>query len=63
MPHDPSALYHLLSMYIRMYEPHSAREDTVIFPGFRQLVSPNRFNRSGEKFEEIEEQKFSEKCS
>lgn len=51
-------LAHLLSEYIRMYEPHEAREDTVLFPAFRELVSPKVFYELGEKFEEIEEKKF-----
>lgn len=55
---QPMELADLLSSYIRMYEPHSAREDTVIFPAFRQLVSPGRFEQLGQKFEEIEEQPF-----
>lgn len=51
-------LMQLLMLYIRMYEPHSAREDTVIFPAFHNLVSEETFMQLGEKFEEIEEQKF-----
>jgi Uncharacterized conserved protein len=53
-------LFSLLSLYINMYEPHSAREDTVIFPSFRDIISPSQFKKLGEKFEEIEEQKFGE---
>jgi hemerythrin-like domain-containing protein len=48
----------LLSTYINMYDPHSAREDTVIFPAFHELVSQEKFKELGERFEEIEEQKF-----
>jgi hypothetical protein len=40
-----------LSSYIRMYEPYSAREDTVVFPEFHNIIS-------AETFEEIEEPKF-----
>ncbi|MDP4146620.1 MAG: hemerythrin domain-containing protein [Bacillota bacterium] len=53
-------LIHLLSSYINMYEPHSAREDTVVFPAFHELLAPEEFNKLGEVFEEIEEQKFGE---
>ena len=28
-----------------MYEPHEAREDTVVFPTFRQVTSDTVFNR------------------
>ncbi|KXL53870.1 hypothetical protein CLNEO_10960 [Anaerotignum neopropionicum] len=51
-------LAYLLSQYIRMYEPHSAREDTVVFPAFHNLVSEETLKELGEEFEEIEEQKF-----
>ena len=32
------ALVQDVSAFIRMYEPHEAREDTVVFPAFRDLV-------------------------
>lgn len=53
-------LIQLMSEFIQMYEPHSAREDTVIFPAFHQLTPPDTFRTLGEKFEDIEEQKFGE---
>lgn len=51
-------LAYLLSLYIRMYEPHSAREDTVLFPAFRSLLAQRKFEQLGKLFEEIEEQNF-----
>ena len=56
--HERLRLVYLLSFYIYMYEPHSAREDTVLFPAFRGLIDPKKFEQLGERFEEIEEQKF-----
>ena len=50
----------LLSDFIEMYEPHSAREDTVVFPAFHQMTPADEFNDLGELFESIEEQKFGE---
>lgn len=41
-----------------MYRPHEAREDTVLFPAFKEVVSENEYNSLGEDFEEIEHQKF-----
>ena len=32
-------LRRLLHPFVRMYEPHEAREDTVLFPAFRKIVS------------------------
>ncbi len=43
-----------------MYEPHSVREDTVVFPTFHRLISTTEFIALGKKFESIEEQKFGE---
>lgn len=51
-------LTHLLPLYINMYAPHSAREDTVVFPTFHESVTPEEFEKLGDRFEEIEEQKF-----
>ncbi|MBL4931744.1 hemerythrin domain-containing protein [Clostridium paridis] len=53
-------LIQLLSLYINMYDPHSAREDTVIFPAFHEVVNPEEFKELGDLFEKIEEQKFGE---
>ena len=60
---DPSqqesiALY--LSLYIRMFRPHEAREDTVLFPALHQLISREEYEKLGDKFEEIEHQQFGE---
>ena len=35
-----------------MYEPHEAREDTVLFPAFRKLVTPDEYMALGEEFED-----------
>ena len=57
---DHTRLIYLLSEFIEMYEPHSAREDTVVFPAFHQMTPADDFNDLGELFESIEEQKFGE---
>ncbi|MDB5388782.1 MAG: hypothetical protein JWM11_4428 [Planctomycetaceae bacterium] len=46
--------------FIRMYRPHEAREDTVLFPGLHKLVSAKRIAELGEQFEEQEHQLFGE---
>lgn len=48
----------LLSSFIRMYRPHEAREDTVLFPAFRTIVSKNEYDSLGEDFEKNEEKMF-----
>lgn len=48
----------LLSSFITMYRPHEAREDTVLFPAFRKLVSTHEYDSLGEEFERNEEKHF-----
>lgn len=40
--------------FIRMYEPHAAREDTVLFPAFRALVGDKELARLQDVFEDRE---------
>ena len=47
-----------LQQFIHMYVPHAAREDTVLFPAFRQIVSDKEFAELGEQFEKREDQLF-----
>jgi len=50
----------LMRQFIRMYEPHEAREDTVLFPALRQIVSKQEFGALGEEFEKKEHALFGE---
>ena len=43
-----------LRKFIRMYEPHAAREDTVLFPAFRALVGKRELARLQDVFEDKE---------
>jgi hemerythrin-like domain-containing protein len=49
-----------LLAFIRMYEPHAAREDTVLFPALHGLVSRSEYDALGEDFERREHQTFGE---
>jgi hemerythrin-like domain-containing protein len=40
-----------LESFIRMYRPHEAREGSVLFPAFRDLVTREEFEKLGETFE------------
>ncbi|MBO9703302.1 MAG: hemerythrin domain-containing protein [Sporocytophaga sp.] len=53
-------LIELLSMFNTMYNPHEAREDTVLFPAFRKIVSQHEYDSLGEEFEKNEHKKFGE---
>ena len=44
--------------FARMYEPHAAREDTIIFPAFKKAVGPQSYDELGDRFEEIERREF-----
>jgi hypothetical protein len=41
-----------------MYEHHAAREDTVVFPAWKDALSAHQLDEMGELFEEIEHQQF-----
>ncbi len=43
-----------MRQFIRMYEPHSAREDTVLFPAFAELVTEKELRALMETFEQKE---------
>ncbi len=49
-----------MNLFIRMYRPHEAREDTVLFPALHSIVSRNEYDAMGEEFEKREHQLFGE---
>ena len=55
---DKKELAAALASFVRMYAPHEAREDTVLFPALRGLVSANEYDALGETFEKEEHKKF-----
>jgi hemerythrin-like domain-containing protein len=55
---DRGGLAKALAAFVRMYEPHEAREDTVLFPAIRQVVTPKEYDALGEEFEEREHRLF-----
>ncbi len=63
-PQDPQTrtkLADYMRLFIRMYRPHAAREDTVIFPAFHDIVTADEYIQLGEQFEARETQLFGEK--
>jgi len=52
------ALVQDMSAFIRMYEPHEAREDTVVFPALRDVVPAVQFRDMAETFEDEEHRRF-----
>ncbi len=47
-----------LEKFIRMYNPHEAREDTILFPAFHEIVTQIEYDALGEEFEKKENQLF-----
>ena len=45
-PQSAAALKDAMQQFVRMYAPHEAREDTVLFPALRTVVSKTRVRRA-----------------
>jgi hemerythrin-like domain-containing protein len=52
------ALSRALHEFVIMYEHHAAREDTDVFPAWKQSLSAEAYREMGEEFERIEKQVF-----
>jgi len=44
--------------FVRMYEPHEAREDTVVYPAFRALLTPTEIADLGDRFAQLQTEQF-----
>lgn len=51
-------LVELITLFNNMYRPHETREDTVLFPAFRKIVSKHEYDSLGEEFEKNEHKLF-----
>jgi hemerythrin-like domain-containing protein len=47
-----------MRQFIRMYNVHEAREDTVLFPAFRDMLTKHEYDALGEQFEKNEHAHF-----
>ena len=57
-PAGRARLARAMSEFDRMYEPHEAREDTVIFPAFRKIVPAQELADLAQHFADLENQQF-----
>jgi hemerythrin-like domain-containing protein len=57
-PIVPEGMVSACEAFIRMYRPHAAREDTVLFPALKKLLSAKQLDELGDKFEEEENRRF-----
>lgn len=55
---DAETVAHVLDSVELMYEHHAAREDTVVFPAWKDALSAHQLDEMGELFEEIEHKQF-----
>jgi hemerythrin-like domain-containing protein len=49
-----------LDAFVLMYQHHAAREDTIIFPAWKQTMTAKQYDEMGDKFEDIEHEQFGE---
>jgi hemerythrin-like domain-containing protein len=59
-PDDTQKLIKMLTSFNTMYRPHEAREDTILFPALRKIISKNEYFALGEDFEDKEHELFGE---
>jgi hemerythrin-like domain-containing protein len=55
---DAEPLARALESMARMYQAHSAWEDTLVFPAWKKTQSADRLKEMAERFEELEHQQF-----
>jgi hemerythrin-like domain-containing protein len=49
-----------LDSLVRMYRAHASREDTIVFPAWKQTLSGAQLDEMNDKFEDIEHEQFGE---
>ena len=55
---DRLQLASTLERFVTLFRPHQAREDTVLFPAFHQLISESEYASLGDQFKKEERQHF-----
>jgi hemerythrin-like domain-containing protein len=51
-------LAEVLEGFVRMYRTHAAREDTLVFPAWKNALTDAQYDELNDRFEEIERQQF-----
>jgi hemerythrin-like domain-containing protein len=57
---DAEQLAKALDAMVRMYRPHAAREDTVVFPAWKKTLTAKQLDEMNDKFEDIEKEMLGE---
>ena len=55
---DAEPLANTLAEFIRMYQHHTAIEDTIIFPAWKAAISETQYKELSEQFEDLEHRMF-----
>jgi hypothetical protein len=55
---DAEPLARAFEAFVLMYQNHTAREDTVVFPAWKDALSERQLHEMGDKFEDIEHRSF-----
>lgn len=50
----------ILEGFVLMYRNHAAREDTIVFPAWKQTMTGKQLDEMNDKFEDIEHEQFGE---
>lgn len=53
-----AVLAHTFDGFVSMYRNHAAREDTLVFPAWKQALAEQQLDELGDQFEEIEQQQI-----
>ena len=55
---NAAAFADTLEGFVRMYQHHAAREDTIVFPAWKDLITSDEYDELNDKFEDIEHEQF-----
>ena len=55
---DAEALARVFETFVLMYQNHAAREDTIVFPAWKDALSERQLREMGDRFEDIERRTF-----
>ena len=55
---DAEVMARALESYVVMYANHAAREDTIVFPAWREALADKQLREMGETFEDIRNRQF-----
>ena len=55
---DGEPLARALESFVLMYQNHTAREDTIVFPAWKEVLSIRQLHEMGDRFEDIKHQQF-----